>query len=90
MTEEMMIQPDDLRGAAEQFDLAGKDLDGILKRLDETTGGLQDKWAGVSQQVFYKQYGELRQYMEGFAILLGHISVEMKAMAERFDKADSE
>ena len=85
---EMMIQPDSLRGGAEQFDLAGKDLDEILKRLDGVTGGLKEEWAGVSQQVFYKQYAELRQYMEAFTLLMGQISLEMNAMAERFEKAD--
>jgi len=83
-----MIQPDSLRGAAEQFNQAGKDLEGILKRLDETTNELKTQWEAASQQVFYKQYGELHQYMEGMKILVGHISLEMQAMAERFEKAD--
>jgi WXG100 family type VII secretion target len=85
---DLLIQPEMLTGAAEQFDQAGKDLQGILAKLDETTGGLKDQWEGAAQQVFYKQYVELRQYMEGFTILLGHISIEMNAMAERYDKAD--
>ena len=85
---EMTILPSDLRGAAEKFDQAGKDLAGILKTLDETTTDLKDKWEAASKQVFYKQYGEIRQYMEGMKILMGHVSKEMQAMAERFEKAD--
>jgi WXG100 family type VII secretion target len=85
---EMTIQPNDLRGAAEKFDQAGKDLDEILKTLDETTTDLKTKWEAASKQVFYKQYGEIRQYMEGMKFLITHVSKEMQAMAERFDKAD--
>ena len=85
---DLLIQPETLIGAAEEFDQAGKDLLAILKKLDETTGNLKDEWEGAAQQVFYKQYLELRQYMEGFTILLGNISTEMSAMAERYDKAD--
>lgn len=85
---DLMIEPNELRNAAQQFDQAGKDLDVVLKRLDETTSGLKEKWEGVSQQVFYKQYKEIHQVLEGFTFLLGHISIEMGAMADRFDKAD--
>jgi WXG100 family type VII secretion target len=85
---DMLIQPDELNGAAEQFDQASKNLEEIVSKLDETTANLKDKWEAASQQVFFKQYSELRQYMDGMRLLLGHISLEMKAMAERFEQAD--
>ena len=84
----LLIEPKMLENASEEFKQAGVDLQEILKKLDETTGGLKDQWEGAAQQTFYKQYKELRQYMEGFSILLGHISTEMNAMAERYSKAD--
>ena len=86
---ELMIESEELVKASEQFTAAGKDLQQILKNLDDTTGNVKDKWEGAAKQVFFKEYLELRQYMEGFSILLGQISKEMFAMAERYDKADS-
>lgn len=85
---DMLIQPDELNGAAEQFEQAGKNLEEIVSKLDETTANLKDKWEAASQQIFFKQYTELRQYLDGMRLLLGHISLEMKAMAERFEQAD--
>lgn len=86
--DQLLIQPDELRKAAQEFTQASKDTAATLKRLDDATGELESKWAGVSQQVFYKQYTELRQYMAGFSALLTNIAREMNAMAERFEDAD--
>lgn len=88
MMSELSITPESLTAAAGEFHTAGDDLLAILKRLDETTGGLQEQWEGAAQQAFFKKYQELRQYMEAFSILLDHISTEMNAMAERYDSAD--
>ena len=87
--DQMQIQPAELRGTAEQFDLAKKDLAAILERLDTATGSLESKWSGASQQTFYKQYAELRQYMGGFSLLLGQISLELNAMVDHFEELDS-
>ena len=85
---EMQIQPDELRQSAEEFNKAGKETQAILKRLDDSTGELEKKWAGAAQQIFFKQYKDLRQYMEAFSVLLGNVSLEMQAMADRYEKAD--
>lgn len=85
---DMSLHTDELRQGAEEFSQAGKELQEIVKHLDETTQALERKWSGASQQVFYQQYGELRQYVDGFTVLLANISKEMHAIAERFEKAD--
>jgi len=85
---EMMLHPDEMRAAAAEFDNARKDLSIITKRLDETTAELKSKWEGAAQQIFYKEYAALRQEMGGIDLLINQISIEMKAIAERFEKAD--
>lgn len=85
---DITLQPDQLRQAADVFSGAGKDTQAILKKLDDATSELEKHWDGVNQQVFYKQYRELRQYMQGFSGLLANISTEMQAMAQRFEDAD--
>ena len=85
---DMLIQPDELRKAAAEFIHAGRDTTDILKRLDDTTSELEKQWAGATQQVFFKQYRDLRGYMEGFSALMENISREMNAMAERFEEED--
>lgn len=84
----LLIQPEELYKSAREFIEAGKETQAIIKRLDEATDNLENKWAGVTQQVFYEQYRELRQYMEGFAAMMTNVAQEMQAMAERFEKAD--
>jgi len=85
---DLIIQPEELQKSAQAFKKASKDTSAILKKLDETTSSLENKWSGVTQQTFYKQYRELRQYMEGFAAMMTNIAQEMQAMADRFEKAD--
>ncbi len=89
MTEySLSIDPAMLIAAAKEFDLADNDLQAILAKLDDTTNNLKQQWDSAAQQEFYKQYTELRQYMSAFAVLLSQISLEMTAMAERYNSAD--
>ncbi len=86
---ELLLEPDELRKAAGTFNESKNSLAELTKKLDETTKALETKWVGVSQEVFFKQYKELRQYLEGFGLILGNISREMEAMADRFEQADN-
>jgi len=85
---DLLIQPDELYKTAQEFLKASNELMAINKRLSESTGELEKKWAGASQQVFYKRSEELKQYMEGMSGLMKSISQEVHAMAERFEHAD--
>ena len=85
---DLLIQPEELYKAAQEFLKASKELQAINKRLSESTGELEKKWAGASRQVFYKRSEELKHYMEGMSVLMKNISQEMQAMAERFEHAD--
>ena len=86
---ELTIDPEKLVAAAADFEESGKSLTRVIESLDLTTTTLKEDWEGASQQLFYKQYTEIRQYLQGFAGLLDDISTEMKAMAERYGDADN-
>jgi WXG100 family type VII secretion target len=85
---DLLIKPEELYKTAQEFLKASNELLAINKRLSESTGELEKKWAGASKQVFYKRSEELKQYMEGMSGLMKNISQEMQAMAERFERAD--
>jgi WXG100 family type VII secretion target len=85
---EMTVEPDELRKVAAEFIQAGKDTDAMLKKLDDATSELEKKWAGASQQTFFKQYKDLRVYLEAFSGIMGNINMEMLAMADRYEQAD--
>jgi WXG100 family type VII secretion target len=85
---ELLISPNDLHHAAEEFSKAHKETQALIKRLDGTTSALEDKWSGTSQQMFYKYYEEWVQHIEGFNHLLSIIADEMHAMAERYERID--
>ena len=84
----LSLEPDKLIAAAEDFKDSGKSLNEIVEKLDLTTMNLKADWEGASQQIFYKQYTEIRQYLQGFASILEDISDELKAMVERYSEAD--
>lgn len=85
---EIMISPNDLHQAAEEFSKAHKETQTLIKRLGETASALEDKWSGTSQQMFYEYYEEWVLHIEGFNHLLSLIADEMHAMAERFESID--
>ena len=85
---ELVISSEDLHRAAREFAQASKDSQAVIKRLEKATGVLEEKWSGVTQEMFYKHYREWRSQMGGFAILLNGISQQLNAIADRFDQAD--
>lgn len=84
----LSIEPEKLLAAAEDFETSSGSLAEIVEKLDLTTGNLKEDWDGAAKQVFYKQYTEIREYLQGFAGILKDISTEMKAMVERYSDAD--
>lgn len=84
----LSIEPEKLIAAAGDFESSSKSLTELVEKLDLTTSNLKADWEGAAQQVFYKQYSEIRQYLQGFAGILDDISAEMKAMVERYSDAD--
>jgi len=85
---ELLLSPNDLHSAAEEFSKAHKELQTILERLSDTMASLEDKWSGTSQQMFYKYYTEWQTHIEGFNHLLDVAAKEMHAMADRFEHLD--
>jgi WXG100 family type VII secretion target len=86
---ELSIPSNDLRRVAEAFADASKESQSILKRLEETTSDLEEKWEGATQQVFYQHYKDWHAHMEIYADLLTNISRELQGLAERFEEADA-
>ena len=85
---EINLNPNELRAASVKFREAGKTFQTTLEELDKVTGELKSKWSGASQQVFYKQYSEMRNYIEGFTTISENIAKEMQAMADHIEKID--
>lgn len=87
---EMRIETDKLLGAAREFQQAGKQLREILEGLNETVEGLERNWGGVTKEDFYRQYSDLRKYVEEFASISDAIAKEMRGLAEEVDRIENE
>lgn len=87
---ELNIQPEKLLAASQEFKQSGTDIQNLLERLDKVTESLKSDWEGAAQQIFYKEYAELRPYLTGVAQALTEISDEMSAIVVRYGKADQE
>lgn len=85
---EIQISPIELQEAAEEFRQASMDSQALMDRLDTTMDGIERKWSGSAQQVFYQSYAQWRVHFSGLAMLLGDISQELEALAERFLRED--
>ncbi len=86
---DIMIAPDELRRAAHAFAQANKDSQAIMEKLEKAMAELEGKWGGVTQQMFFKNYKDWRQYMGSLVVLLNNTAGDMQAIAERFEKADA-
>ncbi len=87
---EIIIHGEDLHEAASQFKTASKDMLTSMKTLDDSVTGLEKKWAGATQQVFYTKYKDLHRSMQGISALMGNIARELDALADRMSSIDEE
>ena len=83
------VPPSELHMAADEFLAAGDAMRTLVERLDKTAHGLETRWAGAPQQVFYREYLQLREVMGGMTSLLVLVGEELQAIAQRFLNADS-
>lgn len=86
--DELIIPSEELHVVAKEFSTASKESQAIIDRLDKATKNLEEKWAGATQQVFYKHYTDWQAHMRIYATLLNNIAQELHGLAERFEQID--
>ena len=82
------LSTQDLKEAAEEFETASKESQELVSKLAKATEGLKGKWSGAAQQAFYRHHDEWQALMQGQVALLTGISLELRALAERYEQAD--
>ncbi len=86
----ILVDAEKMNETAEVFSGASDRLLGISKDLDEAIQNLQGNWEGISKQQFYKQFIDLKSYLDSFADLSSKISRQMHQMADEVNKIDEE
>ena len=87
---QLKINPKKLRETAHTFGSATDSLITIIKDLNESVDDLEKEWEGVAKSVFFKEYKDLKKYLDGFSKLTSNIAREMNEMADQFEKLDNE
>ena len=85
---EIMIDSDKLLAAGKTFDEAAVKIRAILDDLNRAVTDLEKGWSGATQQVFYKQYSDLKGYLEVFADTSAGVAKELGMLAEEMEKLD--
>lgn len=85
----MKASLEEIKNAASEFKKASSETDEIIDRLELAVKRIEDNWDDAGQQIFYKYYQEWHNHISGFSQLLDTISVELKAIADRYEDADS-
>jgi WXG100 family type VII secretion target len=83
------VSTQDIAAAAREFELACRESQQLLERLERVAGGLGEGWAGQSGETFFKHLAEWQGLMRSQAGMLVSISLELRALADRFQRADS-
>jgi uncharacterized protein YukE len=73
-----------LEKAAGHFNKTTLDLQAVLNSTNEAAEELEKGWEGASNQVFYRQYQDLKMCLEVAMKLSGMVSKELNGMAERY------
>jgi len=77
-----------LKEAAEEFESASKESQILVSKLAKVTEELKGKWSRTARETFYKHHDEWQALMQGQVALLTGISLELRALAKRYERAD--
>jgi WXG100 family type VII secretion target len=82
------LSTQDIASAAREFELASRESQLLLERLEKVAGGLQAGWSGETREAFFTHHAQWQALMRSQAAMLISISLELRALAERFQRAD--
>jgi len=83
------VSTHDITAAAREFELASRESQQILEKLEKVAGGLREGWSGETQEAFFRHHTEWQSLMRSQTAMLVSISLELRALADRFRRADS-
>lgn len=82
------ITPDQVRQVGGEFKQASQQSQEMVGRLQNTMGGMEPEWEGLTKQRFYQEFQQWRTSMNQFVELLNGIGQQLDAIAARFEAAD--
>jgi WXG100 family type VII secretion target len=83
------VSTQDIAAAAREFERGSKESQQLLERLEKVADGLKQGWSGETRDAFFKHQAEWHTLMRAQAAMLISISLELRALADRFQRADS-
>ncbi|MBN1266495.1 MAG: WXG100 family type VII secretion target [Anaerolineales bacterium] len=86
----ILVTPEEVHQVANQFNQASQESEQMVQRLESTVNNLAPNWDGMTSQRFYSDYETWRTSMRQFVEMLGQVSQEMHAIADRFAAADQQ
>ncbi len=79
---------EELKEAAKELEAVSRESQALVKRIEQVTSKLKGKWTGEAMETFYRHHNDWRSLMEGQVAILVGIALELRALAERYEKAD--
>ncbi|MFC7679484.1 WXG100 family type VII secretion target [Paenibacillus sp. GCM10028914] len=88
MAGRILITPEQVEQVANQFKQSGEQSQQIVNSLTQSVNGMEGQWDGMTKQRFFQEFQEASRLMNSFVQTLDSISMELKAIAQKFRMAD--
>lgn len=89
MADLIKIEPERIKEIAARFTASSQESIALSRELKSLIDGITGEWEGKSQERFYSSYKDAHVQLESVSTVLKDVGDELKAIAERFSKADS-
>lgn len=89
MADLIKIEPERIKEIAARFTASSQESIALSRELRSLIDGITGEWEGKSQERFYSSYKDAHVQLESVSTVLKDVGDELKAIAERFSKADS-
>jgi len=84
----LTVPVQNILAAAKEYETASKESQQLLERLEKAADGLRPGWAGANRDTFFQHHKEWQALMRGQVAVLISLSLELQALASRFERAD--
>lgn len=89
MADRIKIEPERIKEIATRFLASSQESIALSRELKSLIDGITGEWEGKSQERFYSSYKDAHAQLESVSTVLKDVGDELKAISERFIKADS-
>lgn len=90
MANQIRITPDQMRERANQYRAEADTVNGVIGKMDQLLGQLQEEWEGAASESYAERYNELKPSFMKAEELIREIASSLDSTAKIVEETDAD